>query len=48
MSKNSPKPCPPRIPLVARPLAPRIRQRVDALLDVLLAPNWPPAVWPTA
>lgn len=43
-----PVPQPPRvrIELTARPLAPQIRKRVDALLDRLLAPNWPPAVWP--
>lgn len=36
------KPCPPRIPLVARPLAPKVRQRVDRLLDR----TWPPVIWP--
>lgn len=47
MSKTTrPVPAPPRIPLQARPLAPQIRRRVDALLDKLLAPAWPPAVWP--
>lgn len=46
MSKNSPKPCPPRIQLQARPLPPKVRARVDQLLDRLLAPSWPPAVWP--
>ncbi|WP_160311697.1 hypothetical protein [Streptacidiphilus melanogenes] len=47
MSKTTrPVPAPPRIELTARPLAPQIRRRVDALLDRLLAPNWPPVIWP--
>jgi hypothetical protein len=45
-STRRPVPQPPRIALTARPLAPRIRAQVDQLLDRLLAPNWPPAVWP--
>lgn len=46
MSKHAPKPCPPRVPLVARQLPPKVRTRVDALLDRLLDHTWPPVIWP--